>query len=97
MKRVISGKEIEHIARLARLAINLDEKKEFTIQLNSILDYFKKISELNTDNIEPTAYIISKNNRYNEDLVGDSLPQKEVFSLGPFMEKGFFKAPRIME
>lgn len=97
VKKTISEQEIEYIARLARLELNLEEKKEFTNQLNSILDYFQKLSELDTENIEPTAYVISKSNRFNEDQVRDSLPQKEALALSPFIEQGFFKVPRIVE
>jgi len=93
----ISQQEIEYIAKLARLELTVEEKKEYTRQLSSILDYFQKLSELNTENIKPTTYIVSKSNRYNEDQVRDSLSQKEVRALSPFIEGGYFKVPKILE
>ena len=68
-KKIITKKEVEYVAKLAKLEFNEGEKDEFTSQLNSILDYFKKLNELDTEKVEPTAYVISMPNLLNEDEV----------------------------
>ena len=40
-EKIITKKEVEYVAKLAKLEFNEEEKEEFTSQLNSILDYFK--------------------------------------------------------
>lgn len=42
----ISKKDIEHIANLARIKLSSEEKKKFSHQLSSILEYVEKIDEL---------------------------------------------------
>lgn len=95
-EKIITKKEVEYVAELAKLEFNEEEKEEFTSQLNSILDYFKKLNELDTEGIEPTAYVISMPNLLNEDKVEPSLPREEVLSNSKYVEKGYFKVPKIM-
>ena len=95
-KKIITKKEVEYVAQLAKLEFNEEEKEEFTSQLNSILDYFKKLNELDTERIEPTAYVISMPNLLNEDEVKPSLPQDKVLSNAEYVKKGYFKVPKIM-
>ena len=95
-EKIITKKEVEYVAKLAKLEFNEIEKEEFTSQLNSILDYFKKLDELDTEKVEPTAYVISMPNLLNEDKVKPSLPRAEVLSNSKYIKKGYFKVPKIM-
>ena len=95
-EKIITKKEVEYVAKLAKLEFNKGEKEEFTSQLNSILDFFKKLNELNTEKVEPTAYVISMPNLLNEDVVKPSLSQDEVLSHAKYIKKGYFKVPKIM-
>jgi len=95
-EKIITKKEVEYVAKLAKLEFNEKEKEKFTSQLNSILDYFKKLNEIDTDKVEPTAYVISMPNLLNEDKVKPSLSQEEVLSNSKFIKKGYFKVPKIM-
>lgn len=95
-EKIITKKEVEYVAKLAKLEFSEGAKEEFTSQLNSILDYFKKLNELDTERIEPTAYVISMPNLLNEDVVKPSLSQDEVLSHAKYVKKGYFKVPKIM-
>jgi len=95
-EKIITKKEVEYVAQLANLKFNEEEKEEFTSQLNSILDYFKKLNEINTENTPPTAYIISMPNLLNEDKVKPSLTQEEVLFNAKHVKKGYFQVPKII-
>ena len=95
-KKIITKKEVEYVAKLAKLEFSEEEKEEFTYQLNSILDYFKKLNELDTEKVEPTAYVISMPNLLNEDKVKPSLAHDEVLFNSKYVKKGYFKVPKIM-
>ncbi len=95
-KRHISKEEVEHIAWLARVELSEQEKARFTEQFNRILDYFKKIDEVNAKNVPPTYHVLELINVYREDKVTPSLPPKEILKNAPKKEKRFFKAPRIV-
>ena len=96
MTKIITRKEVEYVSQLANLEINQEDKEQYTNQLNAILDYFKKLDELDTKNVEPTAYIMDMPNLLHEDKVESSLPQKEVISMSNDSKQGYFKVPKIM-
>jgi aspartyl-tRNA(Asn)/glutamyl-tRNA(Gln) amidotransferase subunit C len=95
-EKIINKKEVEYVAQLAHLEFKEEEKEKLTSQLNSILDYFKKLNEINTEKVEPTAYVISMPNLLNEDKVEPSLSQKEVLSNAKYIKKGYFQVPKII-
>ena len=49
---MISKKEVEHIASLARLSLTEEEILHFQKNLSSILEYVEKIKEVDTSEIE---------------------------------------------
>jgi len=93
----ISKETVEHVANLARLYLNDEEKKEMAEKLSSILEYMDKLSELDTSNVPPTSHVIPIHNVFREDVVMESLPLSEVLKNAPDSEKGFFKVPRVIE
>jgi aspartyl-tRNA(Asn)/glutamyl-tRNA(Gln) amidotransferase subunit C len=95
-KRHISREEVEHVAWLARIELSEEEKRLFTEQFNQILDFFKKIDEVDTEGVPPTYHVLDLINVYREDGVGPSLATDEALKNAPREEKRFFKAPRIV-
>ena len=53
---MISKKEVQHIANLARMGITKEEEEIFQKDLSSILDYFNSLKEVDTSTVEPTFY-----------------------------------------
>ncbi len=92
----ITEKDIEHISWLARLKLADEEKQEYARQLSSILEYFKKIDEVEA-NVEPTFHVLGLQNIFKEDEAKESLKQDEVLAVAPKKEEGFIKGPRIIQ
>jgi aspartyl-tRNA(Asn)/glutamyl-tRNA(Gln) amidotransferase subunit C len=93
----IQVKDVEYVAKLARLNLSDEERETFTGQLNAILQYADKLNELNTDDIEPTTHVLHLSNVMREDVVMESLPQEKVFRNAPEEEDGQFKVPAVLE
>jgi aspartyl-tRNA(Asn)/glutamyl-tRNA(Gln) amidotransferase subunit C len=51
----ITQKDLTHLQKLANLSLTPQEEKEFTPQINQILDYISELNEVNTENTESTA------------------------------------------
>jgi len=49
---MLSKQDVEHIAKLARIELNEQEKKKYQEQLGKVLDYFDKLKQVKTDGIE---------------------------------------------
>ena len=47
----ITKTDVDHVAKLARLDLNDNEKELFTDQLNAILKYAEQLNQLNTEGV----------------------------------------------
>jgi aspartyl-tRNA(Asn)/glutamyl-tRNA(Gln) amidotransferase subunit C len=94
--KLFSNEEVEHIAWLARIELSEEEKKVFTSQLNTILDYFHIIDEVDTKETKPTLHILDLINVFREDVIEDSLPTDIALANAPMKDRGYFKAPKIL-
>ena len=95
----ITRKDVEHVARLARLALSEEEKERYTAQLESILEYIDKLNQLDTKNVPPTTHVIPLSNVWREDRVeadrfGDPAA---ILKNAPESEGPFFKVKKIIE
>ena len=92
----ITGKDVEHVAMLARLAITEEEKVMFTDQLNVILDYVDQLKSLDTEDVDPTSHVIPMKNVMREDKVTSSLTKEKTLQNAPEREGDHFKVPKIV-
>jgi len=93
----IDRKEVEHIAQLARLQFDEAQLEMFVHQLNTILEYFDKLQEIDTSEIEPTSHAVVMNNVFRGDVVKDFPDKGLLLTNAPSKEKGCFKVPKIIE
>ena len=56
----ISKEEVAYVANLARLSFGEEEMGKFTSQLNDILLYMDKLSEVDTTGVEPMTHEIGR-------------------------------------
>jgi len=94
---VITRDDVLKAAELARLALTDEETELYTGQIQRILGYVEKLSELDTTGVEPTAYTAFEKGAMREDKVVESLPREEALANGPVTERGCFKVPKIIE
>lgn len=93
----ITVKDVQHVAKLARLNLTPEEEEMFTGQLNAILHYAEKLNELDTDGVEPTTHVLHLSNVMREDEVRESLPIEKVLLNAPDEEDDQFKVPAVLE
>jgi len=92
----ITREDVLKVAALSRLALTEEEEKLYTKQLTRILAYVEKLSEVDTEGVEPTKYVVQIDKRLREDEVRASLPQEEALKNAPNVDKGCFKVPKII-
>lgn len=93
---MINIKEVEHVALLARLSLSEEEKQVYAKQLSDILGHARKLQDLDTDNIPPTAHVLPLQNVFREDRVGEHMPVDKVLANAPDRQDNFFKVPKII-
>lgn len=93
---MITRKDVEHVALLARLELTEEEKELYTGQLAKILEYASVLRELDTENVPPLAHVLPLQNVFREDKVGTHLDAEAVLAYAPDREERFFRVPRIV-
>jgi aspartyl-tRNA(Asn)/glutamyl-tRNA(Gln) amidotransferase subunit C len=92
----ISIKDVEYVAKLAKLEFSAEEMKTFTQQLDKILVYMEKLNELDTTNVEPLSHVNESNNVFRDDIVLPSLQADEALRNAPSKNDSFFKVPNVL-
>ena len=96
----ITIKEVEHIAKLARLGLNEAEKKKYSKELSGILDYMEKLNEADTKNVEPTTQVAGLKNilRKDENSYSVDIEKiKKIIGQAPERENNFVKTKPVLE
>ena len=65
---MIEIKDVEHVAKLARLELDEDEKVKFSKQLGDILKYVEQMNEIDTTGVEPMNHAIEFYNVMRDDV-----------------------------
>jgi aspartyl-tRNA(Asn)/glutamyl-tRNA(Gln) amidotransferase subunit C len=86
----VDPEEVEHVADLARVDLDPEERERFAEQFADILSYFETLDEV--PEVEPDAELT---NVMRPDEVEESLDRDEALRNAPEREDGFFKGPRV--
>ena len=92
----ITEKEIEYVAKLARLELQPQEVETMTHHIGLMLNYVAKLQELDTTDIPATTYSQEVNNVFREDVVLSSLERENALKNAPQQNGESFIVPRII-
>ncbi|MBE7713522.1 MAG: Asp-tRNA(Asn)/Glu-tRNA(Gln) amidotransferase subunit GatC [Cyanobacteria bacterium SIG26] len=92
---MITVKDVEHVAKLARLELTEEEKVLYTKQLGDVLKYVDQMNEVDTSNVKPMTQVIDFVNVTREDIPNQEISKESLMSNAPDEENGFFKVPKI--
>jgi len=95
---MLNKEDIIHIATLARIGLREDEIEKYQRELSLILDYFKKLEEVDTENVEPIGHITGVDNvlRNDEVLARDDELVKGIFDNFPDSRNNKVKVKSIL-
>lgn len=87
----------KRIADLTKVIIPEAEMEAYLEHYNKIFDYVDGLQELDTENVEPTTYILPVYNAFREDIALEGVSQEVALKDAPAVHNGGFKVPRVME
>ena len=98
---MITLKEVEKMAELARLGISEEEKGKFAEDLSSVLGYVQKLSEVNIEKVVPMTggtnlESIIRQDDETKDIADDEM-KADILNAAPDKEDGYFKVPSILK
>jgi aspartyl-tRNA(Asn)/glutamyl-tRNA(Gln) amidotransferase subunit C len=89
--------DVSHVAKLANLPLTPEEKKKFEKQLDETLEHIANLNAIDTKGIEPTSQVTGLENVTRDDIVTQSLSQKDALKNAKEIYKGFIKVKAIIE
>lgn len=91
----IAKKQIEHIARLARLEFSPEELARYSRELTKIIEYIDRLEAADTSGVDISA-LSATHDALREDIVRPSLTVNEALKNAPETEDNYFIVPRVM-
>lgn len=93
----IDKEQVQYVANLARLKLSDQEIEKLTVDMAKIIEFADKLSDLNTEGVEPTAHILPMNNVFRKDEVKPSYDRDEIIANAPSKENGCYKIVKVVE
>lgn len=93
---VITPEEVHEVATLAGLTIHPEKLPHFAKGISAIIAYMEEVKKLPVETVPETARLTEESNVWREDVVTESLSQKEVFQNGTHAD-GYFVVPAVLK
>lgn len=96
----LTEERVRYVANLANLALTDEEVSHFSEELSQILDHIDKLSELDTENVEPMTQVLfdaEDTATMRADVAGRTLSNEEALANAPLAGAGHFKVPLVIE
>lgn len=93
----LTREEVEHMAELAKLGLTEEEIERYRQQLSAILEYARRLQELDTQAIPPTASVLALQNVMRADETRPSLPREDLLANAPDVQDGQFRVGAVLE
>ena len=87
---------IDNLSNLARLEFNAADKKEIRKDLQRMILFVEKLSELDTTGVEPLLHMSPETNVLREDTLQGSVSREAALANAPATDGTYFKVPKVI-
>lgn len=93
----ISEEQVQHVAKLSKLAFDTDELQGFTNQLDKIIEMVELLNEVDTTGVPFTSNVVEGINVMRPDEASPGWNRDELLRNVPETEDGYIKVPAIID
>ena len=93
----LTDKDVNHVARLARLALSENERAVYRGQLERILGYIQNLEKHDTRDVPITSHVVPLSNAWREDEARPFQDTESILANAPEREDVYFKVKKIIE
>jgi aspartyl-tRNA(Asn)/glutamyl-tRNA(Gln) amidotransferase subunit C len=93
----ITEETVDHIAHLARLEFKGEAKNAIRQDLSRIIQFMDKLSEIDTENVEPLIFMSDEVNVLREDVAVETITQNEALKNAPKKDSDYFRIPKVLD
>ena len=92
----ITDETIDHLARLSKLQFKDEQRVSIKQDLEKMIDFVKKIEELDTTGLEPLVHVNREVNILREDEACETIAQNEALKNAPSKDSDYFKIATVL-
>ena len=93
----ITREDLKHLADLSNFSMSDEELGSLEGDLKNIVNYISELSELNTDNVEPTYQVFEMENVWREDkITNQETTREELLNLTVEEKENQIKVPKVL-
>jgi aspartyl-tRNA(Asn)/glutamyl-tRNA(Gln) amidotransferase subunit C len=93
----ITEELIDHIAHLARLEFQGEDKVSIQKDMERMIEFVDKLSEIDTENVEPLIFMSEEVNRLREDEPKVTVTHEEALRNAPKKDSDYFRIPKVLD
>ena len=93
----INNKDVQKIARLARLELSDAQATKFSSELASILQLVEQMKTCDTESIDPMTHPFDAALRLREDAVTEENQRDKFQSIAPATQDGLYLVPKVID
>jgi aspartyl-tRNA(Asn)/glutamyl-tRNA(Gln) amidotransferase subunit C len=88
---------LDHIANLSKLSFEGSEKEAIRQDLQRMIAFVDKLSELDTSGVEPLIFMSNEVNRLRDDITEQSVSHEEALRNAPKKDSDYFRIPKVLD
>jgi len=93
----VTAELVRSLGELAELELDAAEVERMRRDLEAILGYVERVSELDTSGVRPTAHVLDLATPLRDDLAREPLPVEEVVRNAPAHDERSLVVPKVLE
>ena len=93
----VTKEEVKKIAALSKLSLSELELKNYTKDMNNILEYMDLLNEIDTSNTRELVNVHDATSDLREDKSEDSIPKEKVIDNSPESEDDYITIPLVVK
>lgn len=92
----ITDEVVDHIAHLARLEFNGQDKENIKADLTKILGFVDQLNTVDTEGVDPLIFMTDAINVLREDKFEETISQEEALKNAPKHDSDYFKIAKVL-
>ena len=93
----VNNKLIQDLSRLAKLTFDEKSAEKMKEDLNKMIDFVDKLSEIDTEGIKPLIYLSDEVTVLRADEIAHEVSQKNALKNAPQKDSDYFKVPTVLK
>jgi len=93
----VNNKLIQDLSRLAKLKFDEKSAEKMKGDLKKIISFVDKLSEIDTESVEPLIYLSDEVNVLRTDEIASEVSQENALKNAPQKDSDYFKVPTVLK